>query len=90
MASIESNVRLTINLYQKQCLVPIVTWNKKHSSKQVLQIKNKLNKRLFAFAILRRLVSCFFSDRVKKHFGLYEYPLDLHNGEDQVNTVYKK
>ena len=42
------NLWVTINLYQK-CFL-FITWNKKHSSKQVVSVIYTLGKDLFAYA----------------------------------------
>ena len=48
------NVWSTLNLYKKQCL-QVITWNKKHLSKQVLSVVYKLGNDVFAAAIFKGL-----------------------------------
>ena len=77
-------------LYEKQCL-PLITWNKKHLSKQIVTIAYTLKKKFSAVATFEGLggrsqtfsaVATFeglegrsFLDRVKKTFSI----LDLHD-----------
>ena len=42
-------LRVTISFYKKQCL-PVITWNKKHSSNQVMSITYTLEKKFFSAA----------------------------------------
>ena len=72
MAIVQS-LWVTINLYKK-CF-PLITWHKKHSSKQVGSMIYTPEKYLFAAATFKAFVRRFFSDRVKKfvvYFGLHE------------------
>ena len=48
--TVEKNLTV-INVYEKLCL-PVITWNKKHLSKQVLPIRYALEKTIFAVATL--------------------------------------
>ena len=87
--TVKNNVRVTINFCKKQC-PPVV---EKHLSMQVLPITYKQKKTFFTVAILRKLMSRFFSDKVKKLvlcFGIYESSLNLQRGEDQISTTYEK
>ena len=61
--AVKKNLRLMINFYKKLCL-PVITWNKKHLSKEVVPITYKLEKKFFAVAN-RRFAIYFFLDRVK-------------------------
>ena len=55
---------VVVNFYGKLCL-PVFTWNKKHSSKQVLPKTHTLEKKLFAGATFDGLWVNPFSDRLK-------------------------
>ena len=46
---LQKPLRLTINFYKKQGL-PVITWKKKHSSKQAVSITYSLEKKVFAAA----------------------------------------
>ena len=53
----------------------VITWNKKHSSKQVLSMIHTVEKDFFAAATFKGFMRRFFSDRAKTflvYFGLYE------------------
>ena len=47
-------LRVIIKFYKKQCL-PVITWKKKHSSKQAVSITYTLEKKVFAVATFERL-----------------------------------
>ena len=55
--AVEPNLWVTINLYEK-CL-PVITWNKKHSSKQVVSMVHTLGKDFFAAATFKGLSDVF-------------------------------
>ena len=57
----------TINFYEKYCC-PVITWNKKHLSKQCVSIANSIQTREKNFAAItfEGLWNCFFSERVRK------------------------
>ena len=62
---------VTINSYKK-CL-PVISWNKKHSSKQVVPVTCTLEKHFLQLRSLKVCV-CFFFRQSKKsalYFGLY-------------------
>ena len=50
----EKNVRVKINYNEKKCL-PVITYNKKHSSKQVLRITNTVEKSVFTAGTFKGL-----------------------------------
>ena len=52
------------NFYKKHCL-PVMTWNKKHLSKQVIPIKYTLEKSLFAVAMLLKVCKSFLLRKSK-------------------------
>ena len=54
------DLRVVTNYYKRQCL-PVITWDEKHLSKQVVVIKYPLESKLFAVAF-----SYFWRFRVKK------------------------
>ena len=47
--SAEKKLLVTINFYKK-VFIPIITWNKNHSSKQAVPITYILEKKIFAAA----------------------------------------
>ena len=49
----ERNFKVTINLYKRLCL-PVITWNKKHISKQV-PVTYTLENKFFAVATFEGL-----------------------------------
>ena len=57
-------LRVTINFYTKQCL-PVITWNKNYSLKQIISITHTLDKKIFAAATFEGFVSPFVSKKVK-------------------------
>ena len=52
------------NFYKKHCL-PVMTWNKKHLSKQVIPIKYTVEKSLFAVAMLLKVCKSFLLRKSK-------------------------
>ena len=52
--AVEKNIKVTINFYKKECF-PVITWNEKHSSKQVSSITYALDKKKFAAATFEGL-----------------------------------
>ena len=75
--AVTPNFLVKISWYKKECL-PVITRNKKHSSKQVASMIYTLGKGFFATATFPRFVRRFFSDRVKKlvvYIGLCESSL---------------
>ena len=54
-----------INFYEKHCF-PVITWNKKYSSKQVVAEVNTLEGKVFASAGFKDFWLISFSDKVKK------------------------
>ena len=73
----------------KNCL-PVVTWNKKHLSKQIAPITYTHEKNLFAVANFVIFVSCFFSDRVKIYLDLFKSSLSFQRRENQADIVGNK
>ena len=63
--AVEKNLRVTINFYEKHCL-PVVTWSKNNSSKQVVPIICSLEKRFFAVTILVKVCELFLFRQSKK------------------------
>ena len=61
--AIEKNLRITINFYIEKLCFRVITWNRKHLSKQLVPTTYILEKTYFAVASFE--VSCFFSGRVK-------------------------
>ena len=62
-----------MNFYEK-CL-PVITWNKEHSSEQVVPVTYTLEKSLLTAATFKGFVIRFFSERAKKrvvNFGLFK------------------
>ena len=59
--TVEKNLTV-INVYEKLCL-PVITWNKKHLSKQVLPIRYALEKTFFAVATFEGSKSKFFQTK---------------------------
>ena len=47
--AVATNLRVTINFYKKQYL-PAITWNKEHSSKEVVSMIHTLGKDFLAAA----------------------------------------
>ena len=81
--AVTANFWVNLSLYKKECL-PIITRNKKHSSKEVVSMIHTLWKGFFATATFPRFVRRFFSDRVKKlvvYFGLCESSLHFQRRE---------
>ena len=78
------DLKVSINFYKKQCL-PVITWNKKHLSKQLLTIKYTLEKMLFAVATFE----VFFLDRVK-NLVIYLVCMSLLwiSREDKTNLFF--
>ena len=62
--AVEKNLRVATNFYKKLC-IPVITRNEKHLSKQVAALIHTLGKFFFWSCYFQRVVSCFFSDRVK-------------------------
>ena len=90
--AVVSNLWVTTNLYKKQCLL-VITWNKKHSSKQLVLLIYTLGKDFFVTAAFKGGVRHFFSGIVEKfivHFGLYYFSLHLKRREEQIDTVHGK
>ena len=50
--AVATNLCVTINLCKKQCL-PVITYNKKHSSKQAVSMIYTLRKNFFAAATFK-------------------------------------
>ena len=71
-------IRVTINFYKKRCL-PLIKWNKKNPSKQVISITYAYWGKMFLELLLWKVFKCpFYSKRVKKvvvYFGLHESSL---------------
>ena len=59
------NFSVTINFYEKEWLL-VFTWNKKHSSKQVVSITYPLKKKIFSSCYFWGFVCSFFLEIVKK------------------------
>ena len=88
---VEKSFRVTRNLYKK--CHPVITWNKKHSSKQVLPVRYTLKKTIFEAAIFKGLRVISFQTEQKIiviYFGVCESYLHFQKIEDQINTVYEK
>ena len=49
---VEKNLRVTVIFYEKECL-PVITWNKNHSSKKVLPIHPHSRKHFLELQILK-------------------------------------
>ena len=47
--ALKENLRVMINFCKKLCL-PVITWNKKHLSKEIVPITNTLDKTFFIVA----------------------------------------
>ena len=62
--AVAKNLSVTINLYKKYCL-PVITWHKKHSWEQAIQIINTLGRNFLQLLFLQ-FVKCFFSDSEQK------------------------
>ena len=52
--TVKNNLTVRINLFEKQCH-PVITWNKKHSLKQVISITYTLEKRVSSVATFEGL-----------------------------------
>ena len=73
------------NKFEKKILFPVITRNKKHSSKQVVWMINTLGKDFFAAATFKGLRH-FFWYRIKNlvvYFGWYQPSLYFPRREDQ-------
>ena len=84
-------LRVTINFYEK--ILAVITWNKKHSSKQVKPIVFILEKKFFGAPTFERFLSPFISERVQKiavHFCVQGSSLHFQRREDQVNIANEK
>ena len=57
--AVEKNLKVTIKLFLKKYCLPVVTWNKNNSSKQVAPITCTLEKRFFAVPILLKVCELF-------------------------------
>ena len=89
---VEKNLRVMADIYKRQC-IPIITWNKKYLSKQVVPITYTLEKRFFAVPTFLKVCELFLFRQSKKLvlcFCLYESSLDFFGRELQINTVYEK
>ena len=82
---------VTISLYKKECL-PVITRNKKHSSKQVVSMIYTLGKDFFATATFQgyRDVSFQTVKKLVVYFGLCESSLHFYRTENQIDSVYAK
>ena len=47
---VEKKLRITINFYKKQC-IPVIKWNQKHLSKQVVPITHTQTEKKTFFAV---------------------------------------
>ena len=56
---IEKNLRATTNIYKKECL-PVIKWNQKHSSKQVVQMPYTVEKKFLVAATFEALWDFYF------------------------------
>ena len=52
--AVEKNLKVTTNFYKKQCL-PVITWNKNHSSKKAASMTYILERKLFEAAAFEGL-----------------------------------
>ena len=71
------NLKVTTNIYKKRWF-PVIKWNEKYSSKQVVSITCTLEEKNFRSCYFWRFASRFFWDRVKNlavYFGLYQSSL---------------
>ena len=77
---VEEIPMVTINFHKKQCL-PVITWNKKHLSKQFVTITYTREKKFFAVASFKGLELFVFSHSKKSCsiLGWYESSLDLED-----------
>ena len=80
-----------MSLYKKECL-PVITRNKKHSSKQVVSMIYTLGKDFFATATFQgyRDVSFQTVKKLVVYFGLSESSLHFYRTENQIDSVYAK
>ena len=62
------NLWVTTSLYKKECL-PVITWNKKHSSKQVVSILGYLGKTFLHLPLLK-VYETFLFRQSKKVGGI--------------------
>ena len=62
---VEKNLRVMADIYKKQC-IPIITWNKKYLSKQVVPITYTLEKRFFAVPTFLKVCELFLFRQSKK------------------------
>ena len=82
------NLWVTINLYTKYCL-PFITWNKKHSLKQVVSVVYMIGKIFLAAVTLNCLWDVYFQTVKKNSRYLCMYKSSLHfsrRREDQINN----
>ena len=79
---------LTVEFYGTWCL-PVITWNKKHSSKQVLPKTYTMDKKSFAAATFEGLWFVHIK-KCKVYLGLFEFSLHFYSRYDLTNIIYEK
>ena len=89
--AVEKNLRSSIKLYKKQCLLAVS--RKKNCRGMFYQKHMHWEKGFPQLLWFWWFVSRFISERVQKlrvYFGLDELSLDFQRKEDEMNTVYEK